>query len=105
MEDSTKLTLLKSMTDETDEDILSAFLEMAEQAILTRLYPGETDTSTFDMPSKYDHTQVQISAYLINKRGADGESLHIENGTHRSYESGGIPDSMMKDVIPFVKVV
>ena len=105
MEDSTKLTLLESMTDETDEDVLSAFLEMAEQAILTRLYPGETDTEELDMPSKYDHTQIQIAAYLINKRGADGEALHIENGVHRSYETGGIPDSMMKDVIPFAKVV
>lgn len=105
MEDSTKLTLLKSMTDEHDEDILNAFLSLAEQAILTRMYPGVIDTTDKSIPDKYHSVQVQVASYLLNKRGADGEHLHIENGVHRSYETGGIPDSMMKDVIPLARVV
>jgi hypothetical protein len=47
---------------------------------------------------------VEIAAYLLNKRGAEGQTSHSENGISRGYESGSIPESMLSDVLPFVGI-
>jgi hypothetical protein len=52
------------------------------------------------VPSKYEYKQCQIALYLLNKRGADGQTAHNENGVSRSYENGDVPESMLSDVIP-----
>ena len=39
---------------------------------------------------KYQSLQVEIAAYLLDKRGATGEIAHSENGISRSYENGDI---------------
>ena len=94
---------LSKLTGETDEDILSAFLETAADKILAKCYPFHHDMMA--VPARYRSTQLEIAAYLLNKRGAEGQTAHSENGISRSYESADVPPSMLSGVIPHCKAV
>ena len=103
----TKVTLLRSMLDGDDEDptdVLEAYLELAGQKILNRMYQFAEQKGR-SVPDAYAMNQVQIAAYLLNKRGAEGEIQHIENGIHRNYGSADVPDQMLKDITPFCSVI
>ena len=39
--------------------------------------------------------------YLLNKRGAEGQTAHSENGISRSYEDGDVPPTLLRDIVPF----
>lgn len=88
------------MTGEQDDDILSAYLDIAGDKIIERVYQCKHGDE-YEVPAKYQSTQLEIAAYLLNKRGAEGESAHSENGINRSYESASVPASMLKHVIPY----
>lgn len=102
MTESQKLSMLQSMTGEGDMDILLAYLSFAGAAVLNRCYPFDKEKK--EVPGKYAGRQVEIAAYLLNKRGAEGQTSHGENGISRGYESGSIPESMLSDVLPFVGI-
>ena len=105
MADSYKLTQLRRVVgaDASDDDLLLMYLADAEKAILNRLYP--MDDTPHTVPTRYESRQVEIAAYLYNKRGAEGETSHNENGISRSYENGSIPTSMLSDIIPYGRVI
>ncbi len=98
-----KITLVKAMSGEQDDDIVSAYLLLAGQKILRIAYPFD-DTVT-EVPDKYAHVQIDAAVYLLNKRGAEGESSHSENGISRSYENADLPASMLRDVVPVCGVI
>lgn len=105
-----KIDMLRSMMDgdDTDTGILEVYLELAGQKILNRMYQFPEfweDYEGLEVPDRYVMAQLNISVYLLNKRGAEGEIQHIENGIHRNYGSSDIPDAMLKDVIPFCKTI
>ena len=104
-----KIDMLRSMMggDEEDSGVLEVFLEIAKQKILNRMYQFETDMEyeNLEVPDKYAMTQLNIAIYMLNKRGAEGEIQHIENGIHRNYGSSDVPDALLKDVVPFCKAV
>lgn len=94
-----KLTMLKALVGGSDsEDVLSTYLTLAGQKIIARAYPY--DTSVTDVPTQYETLQCEIAAYLLNKRGAEGQTGHTENGITRTYENGDVPSSMLKVVTP-----
>ena len=99
-----QLVLLQAMTDETDETILQAHLDNAESIILNKLYPFD-DGEEHTLPSKYQGLQTRISAYMLNKRGAEGESSHQENGVYRLYGSSDIPKDMLNEITPYGGVI
>lgn len=99
-----KLTALKSMVGNSDPDeVLSTYLDFAGGKILAKAYPYQNDVT--EVPVQYAHLQVEIAAYMLNKRGAEGQTSHTENGVSRSYENGDIPSSMLKAVIPYCGVI
>ena len=99
-----KLQLLKAMVGESDtEDVLLAYLNIAGRKILYRAYPFGTDET--EVPSRYDFLQCEIAAYLLNKRGAEGQTSHSENGISRSYESADVPESLLCAITPMVGVL
>lgn len=105
-----KIDMLRRMMDgdETDAGILEAFLDMAAHKILNRMYQFPEfyeDYEGLEVPDRYTGVQLNIAVYLLNKRGAEGEIQHIENGVHRNYGSSDIPDAMLKDVVPFCKAI
>ena len=89
MADNPKLNKLRLMVgaNESEAALLLMYLADAERAILNHLYPMEEDMS-HTLPARYESRQVEIAAYLYNKRGAEGETSHNENGISRSYENG-----------------
>ena len=106
MADSYKLTKLRLMVgaNASEDNLLLMYLTDAERAILNHLYPMDEDVA-HTLPTRYESRQVEIAAYLYNKRGAEGETSHNENGISRSYENGSIPDSMLSDIIPYGSVI
>ena len=103
MTETEKLELLKLMTDEADESVLRAYLYLAAVKFIARAYPFRTDV--VDVPDRYAQQHVEIAAYLINKRGGEGETGHTENGISRQYEAGSVPDSMLKGITPCAGVL
>jgi hypothetical protein len=99
-----KLQLLKALVGESDtEEVLLAYLKIAGRKILNRAYPYGTEET--DVPPRYDFLQCEIAAYLLNKRGAEGQTGHSENGISRSYESADVPESLIGDVTPMAGVI
>lgn len=102
-----KIVILQRMLDDTgdSDEVLSVYLDLAEQKILNRMYPFKDDYTGLELPDRYNMVQINIAVYLLNKRGAEGEIQHIENGIHRNYGASDIPDGMLKDVVPFSQAI
>lgn len=99
--------LVGQMSGETNDGIVSAFINISGQAIVNRAFPfaTEKELETIAVPIRYQMLQCEIAVFLLNKRGAEGQTSHSENGIGRTYENGDIPDSMLKQVVPFCKVI
>jgi len=99
-----KLTTLRVMVGGSDTDeVLSTYLLIAGRKIIARAYPYKSDV--VEVPMQYDTLQCEIAAYLMNKRGAEGQTAHTENGINRQYENADVPASMLKSVTPFCGVI
>lgn len=103
MTDSEKSAMLSAMTGETNETVLSTYLSIAGNKVCRKAYPFDPSQTT--VPAQYEIIQVEIAAYLVNKRGAEGETVHLENGISRHYEDGDVPPSLLRDIIPFSAVL
>ena len=104
MTDEEKLAMLKAMVGGSDTDeVLSTYLKLAGRKIIAKAYPYKDDVT--EVPSKYDYLQCEIAAYMLNKRGAEGQLTHTENGVSRTYENGDVPLSLLRTVTPHVGVI
>lgn len=104
MTNEEKLAALKAMVGNTDSDeVLSAYLSLAGEKIIVKAFPYKDDVT--EVPVQYSYLQVEIAAYMLNKRGAEGQTSHVENGISRSYENADVPASMLKSIVPFCGVI
>lgn len=103
MTDEEKVLILQTMTNEYDYQTLLAYLSLAAEIILNRCYPFNNERS--EVPKKYANKQIEIACYLLDKRGAEGQLSHTENGISRSYESASVPESMLKEITPYCGVI
>ena len=109
MTDAEKLTMVRVMsnvsddTDDWSDDILLTYLAMAGRKIIDRAYPYDDTVEV--VPRRYELLQCEIAVYLLNKRGAEGETSHSENGISRSYEKADVPESMFGVITPFCGVI
>lgn len=103
MNDEEKLAALKALVGGSDSDeVLSTYLMLAGRKIIAKAYPYKDDVT--EVPAKYEYLQLEIAAYMLNKRGAEGQIAHTENGITRQYENADIPASMLKAIVPHVGV-
>ena len=86
--------------EEVPNSLLLSYLEEAQSIIYTKVYPFNRGYG--DIPEKYHRKQVEIAMYLFSKNGAEGETMHTEGQTTRMYQSGGVPDSMLSGITPYV---
>jgi len=103
MTDAQMLVQLKRLLclfDESEDMLLDTLLLISAQKILDRVYPYHPER--IEVPTRYHLKQVEIAAYLYNKRGAEGQTVHNENGINRTYESADVPESLMRGITPFV---
>ena len=104
MKQTEKLTLLKAMVGGSDtDDVLFAYLDIAGRKIINRAYPYDAEIT--EVPVRYEFLQCEIAAYLLNKRGAEGQTAHSENGISRTYESADVPESLLNAITPMVGVI
>ena len=102
-----KINMLRHMMDgdETDQFILDTYLELAGQKVLNRMYPYKDNYDGLEVPDRYVGIQLKIACYMLNKRGAEGQIQHIENGIHRNYGASDIPDEMVAEIVPFCQAI
>ena len=94
-----KIRITEKVTDNELEDIL----ESAKAVILSRRFPfGEQPAEIED---KYKDLQIRIAVEMFNKRGAEGEIAHNENGVSRSYASANVSEDLLKEITPKAGVV
>lgn len=95
MTDAEKLAILRNMLDNGDntpDDVANIYLEAAKQAVINLAFPFGDGSEV--MPEKYEYEQIEIAVYMLNKRGAEGETAHTEGGTSRTFETADIPISL-----------
>ena len=98
MDELEKIAMAKTLSGETDELTVSSYLKIAGSKICRKAYPF--DPTVTEVPEQYSLLQVEIAVYLLNKRGAEGEAAHSENGISRTYENGDVPPSMLRQIVP-----
>lgn len=104
MTEAKKIKLLKAMVGESDsDDVLSAYLTLAGNKIIGVAYPY--DSTITEVPERYHSLQCEIAAYMLNKRGAEGQTAHSENGISRQYENADIPKTLMSQIVPNCGVI
>lgn len=103
MDKEEKLTMLQSICGdpEATSEMLETYLDLAADVVVRRAYPFLTTYILAEVPPRYDTLQVQIANEMYLKRGAEGEQGHSENGVVRSYESGSVSDSLLKQIVPY----
>lgn len=104
MTDDEMLKAVKALVGDPRLDSLcEAYLGIAKSAVVSRLFPYR-DATWDDVPEKHHGRTVEIAVYLVNRRGAEGEVSHSENGVSRTYGSPGIPEGLMSGMNPMVGV-
>ena len=103
--DNLKTYLDTGEADKPKDNTLSLILSMAEKKVLNKRYPfGYSAEQAEKALDTYSDIVMDISIYLYNKRGAEGQTSHSENGISRGYEKAGIPDSFVVDIVPIAKI-
>lgn len=97
------LSVISNMTGESNMGIVLAYYKMAKSIVINKAYPFKNDVT--EVPEKYVGNVIEIAAYLLNKRGAEGEISHSENGISRTYGNASVPDDMLNKIIPSVGVL
>ena len=91
------------ITENTNDNELVDILESAKAVILSRRFPfGEWPAEIED---KYKDLQIRIAVEMFNKRGAEGETAHSENGVSRTYASANVSEDLLKEITPKAGVV
>jgi hypothetical protein len=104
MTDEEMVAAVKALVDDERFDrFADHYLGMAKGVVISHLWPF-ADKSWSDVPEKYHAQTVEIAVYLVNRRGAEGETSHGESGVSRSYESAGVPASYLRGITPHAGV-
>lgn len=85
--------------DTAENELLEALLGQAEGIVLNRRYPFGAPEGAM-VPASYEHIQLQIALELFSKMGAEGQTVHDENGIKREYEAADISPSLLKRIVP-----
>jgi hypothetical protein len=100
----TQLERLKiRITEKVNDNELEDILESAKAVILSRRFPfGEQPT---EIEPRYNDLQIRIAVEMFNKRGAEGEIAHSENGVSRTYSSASVSEELLREITPKAGVV
>ncbi len=89
-----KIRITENVPDAELEDIL----ESAKAVILSRRFPFGDQPD--EVENKYKDLQIRIAVEMFNKRGAEGETAHSENGVSRSYSSASVSEELLREITP-----
>jgi hypothetical protein len=104
MTETDKIAMVKIQCDEDDEATISAALLLAGEE-LTSFFNIFVEEKKAEFLDKYAAVHVKAAAYILNKRGWDFQTGHSENGISRTFETGNLPDSILRMIPAQCKVV
>ena len=104
-----KLSAIKAMmsiTDSSQDALLTTYLDMSTQAILQWKYSlvGVPDGLT-DVDPEDEITQIHAVIAGYNIRGAENQTSHNENQIYRTFDANDMVDYIRNKIIPYAKVV
>ena len=110
MTDEEKLRRLKKLlgiTDTDEDELLSEYLDIAKDEILNWLYIrlGAVPPEVEEVPAAYEQVQIMAVLAAYNIRGAEGQTLHIENGMHRQFVYDDLIKYIRTHVFPYVRIL
>ena len=93
-----KLKVLIS-PDTASDELLSYLLEQSEGIILNRRYPFGAPEGASLSPL-HEQIQLRVALELFSKMGAEGQTMHMENGVSRTWEAADVSPSLLRQIIP-----
>ena len=93
-----KLKVLIS-PDTASDELLSSLLEQSEGIILNRRYPFGAPEGASLSPL-YEQIQLRVAVELFTKMGAEGQTMHQENGVSRTFEAADVSPSLLRQIVP-----
>lgn len=108
MTDAEKLTTLKTIlriSDTTEDALLGVYLDAAAQELLAWKYGWSANGVPAEVPAEDEQTQIWavVAGYSIS--GAEGQTLHIENGIHRDFKYHDMVNYIRENTVPIAKVM
>lgn len=93
MDTASKLAVVKTslgipQDDTTLDTEISVYLDMAKNEILNWMYINKPDkrTKATEVPTRYEMVQINAVVNAYNHKGAEGETVHNENGINRTFK-------------------
>ena len=103
MTDAQMLTCVQTLAGDTG-NYVQTYIDLAKAIVVGRLFPYDPSKTWEDVPAKHHMRTCEIAAYLVNKRGAEGETQHTESGVARQYASASVPAAMFEGMVPFAGI-
>ena len=106
MTDLEKIVAVQTLVEKDEaatDALVSVYLSSAKAAILRRLYPFGIPEGA-DVPDIYAFSQCELAARYFLRRGAQGETVHNENGINRTYGTVNDED-ILREIMPYAKVM
>lgn len=104
-----KLSAIKAMmsiTDSSQDALLTTYLDMSTQAILQWKYSlvGVPDGQT-DVDPEDEITQIHAVVAGYNMRGAENQTSHNENQIYRTFDANDMVDYVRTHIIAYARMV
>jgi len=107
MTNAEKLMYIKlqlNIEDDSLDNKLNAYLEMAEKEIVSWLYTNVKEPPNASVPSKYDVAHIQSVVVAFGIEGAEGETIHHENGINRKFNYDTMVAYIRSHIYPYAGV-
>lgn len=106
MTEDKKLIRLKTLLgpDAPSDDLLLEYLAISRDEILNWLYIRSSVPVGAELPKSQENVQIMAVVAAVNIMGAEGESLHIENGTHRQFKYDDLLAYIRAHVQPYAMI-
>jgi hypothetical protein len=97
------LAMVMALTGCDDESVLSAYIAGAKSIVLSRAFPF--DSTVEEVPTRYHMLVCRIAQDLFNRRGAEGQTAHSENGYSRTWGAESVSKDLLSEIVPHVGTI
>ena len=107
MTDSDKIVRVQVLLGEdvrATSSVVTSYIGIAQDTVLNTLYPFGIPETVTSVPTQYEGLQCELAARYFARQGGLGETVHLENGVHRHWDSPDDVDLLCK-IIPYGKVL
>jgi hypothetical protein len=89
-----------------NQTLLADCIESAKAIYLSLRFPYTPDNQLpAEVEQRYQDWQYRAALEIYSKAGAEGQSVHSENGISRTWDSSGISESLKREIVPKCGVI